>query len=255
MSGSSEQFDQRISENLAEVQTRLRAACQASGRNVSKITLVAVTKTFPMEAVTAGVAAGLTDFGENRVQELAQKAEALPGEYGGGDIRWHLIGPLQRNKAKLALQYADLFHSLDSHRLAEALDRRCDEMDRTLECLIQVNVSGEESKSGLAPEEALDFLNEMERFERLKIRGLMTLAAPAETHEARERIVRPQLRRLRELRDAYHGPASLDFLSMGMSEDLEIAVEEGATHVRIGSALFGERETSTAMQAFPAGPT
>jgi PLP dependent protein len=253
-SAEAEHYDQRISANLAEVRARIERACVNSGRDVSKLTLVGVTKTFPLAAVSAGIGAGLTDFGENRVQELAEKAELVPGKYGGGDVCWHLIGPLQRNKVKSALQYMDLFHALDSVRLAEALNRRCADMDRTLECLVQVNVSREESKSGVVPEEAHAFVDEMAGFEHLTIRGFMTLAAPAETHDARERVVRPQFKLLRQLRDSYRGGASLDLLSMGMSDDLEVAVEEGATHVRIGSALFGERETSATSSAFPSSP-
>ncbi|MFN3596241.1 MAG: YggS family pyridoxal phosphate-dependent enzyme [Rubricoccaceae bacterium] len=230
-----------LGERVAAVRARIGRACAVAGRDASEVTLVAVTKTHPPEAVAAAQAAGLTDFGENRVQELVAKASELPGVTRGGRVRWHLIGPLQRNKTRDAVAYADVFHALDSLRLAEALSRRLVAAERTLECFVQVNVSGEASKSGVAPEEAHALVDAAHALPGLCVVGLMTLAAPAETPAALEALVRPQLRQLRALRDAYAGPAPLRLLSMGMSGDLEVAVEEGATHVRIGTDLFGRR--------------
>ena len=207
--------------------------------------LIAVSKTFSIEVVEAGIEAGLTDFGENRVQELEEKTETVRGEYGGGAIRWHLIGSLQRNKAKTAVEVADTFHALDSDRLARELDKRAARVDRVLPCFVQVNVSGEDSKSGQAPGDLHAFLDRLSDCEHLKIVGLMTLAAPAADEDELETVVRPQFRLLRELAASYDAEGNdrvdLSRLSMGMSGDYEIAIEEGATDVRIGSAIFGAR--------------
>ncbi len=216
-----------------------------AGRDPDDVRLVAVSKTFPLEVVQVGIEAGLTDFGENRVQELEEKGEALPGVLGGGAIRWHLIGSLQRNKARTAVALADVFHALDSDRLARELDKRAARTERVLPCFVQVNVSGEDSKSGLAPDGLHAFLDRLAAFDHLQVVGLMTLAAPATAEGDLETVVRPQFRLLRELAASYDASAAprvrLDRLSMGMSGDFEVAVEEGATDVRIGSALFGSR--------------
>lgn len=230
-----------IAERVAHIRARIAQACARAGRPPAEVTLVAVTKTYSVETIRAAVAAGLRDFGENRVQELVEKATAVPGEAAGGAVHWHLIGPLQRNKARDAARYADTFHALDSLRLAEALDGRAEAEGRVLPCLVQVNVSGEGTKSGVAPEEAHAFLDRLAPLAHLRAVGLMTLAAPAGTAERLEAVVRPQFRRLRRLAETYPG-APLRLLSMGMSGDYEVAVEEGATHVRVGSALFGARE-------------
>jgi pyridoxal phosphate enzyme (YggS family) len=230
----------RIADRAAEVRERIAAACARAGRDPAGVTLVAVTKTHPPEVVRAAVAAGLRDLGENRVQELVEKSDAVPGAARGGAVRWHLVGHLQRNKAREAVARADLFHALDSARLAEALDRRAAEAGRVLECLVQVNVSAEASKSGVPPGEAHALLDALAGFSGLRVVGLMTLAAPVETAAELERVVRPQLRLLRRLAETYPG-GPLPVLSMGMSGDFEVAVEEGATHVRLGTALFGSR--------------
>lgn len=228
------------------VRARIAAACERAGRDPSAVRLIAVTKTFPAEVVRAGIEAGLTDFGENRVQELEEKAGAVPGTVGGGSIRWHLIGSLQRNKAKKAVEIADAFHALDSDRLAKELDKRAAAAGRVLPCFVQVNVSGEDTKSGFAPEDVHAFLDRLAAFEHLRVVGLMTLAAPVETDDELETVVRPQFRRLRALAESYDASANprvaLERLSMGMSGDFEVAVEEGATDVRLGSVLFGARE-------------
>lgn len=233
-----------IQQRLESVRERIENACARVGRRPEELTLVAVTKAFPLEVVQAAVAAGLTDFGENRVQELITKSEAVPGEVLGGAIRWHLIGPLQRNKAKEAARCADSFHALDSLRLAETLNRRAELANRIVPCMVQVNVSGEATKSGVAPENLPELLDGLGAFDSLNITGLMTLAAPARSDAELETVVRPQFRRLRELaeaNDAGHSSSQLRHLSMGMSGDFEVAIEEGATHIRLGSVLFGAR--------------
>jgi len=233
-----------ILQRLVAVRVRVEKACARVGRPPEEVTLIAVTKMFSLEVVQAAVAAGLTDFGENRVQELVTKSDAVPGEVLGGAIRWHLIGPLQRNKAKEAARCADSFHALDSLRLAETLNRRAELLDRTVPCMVQVNVSGEATKSGVAPKNLPELLAGLGSFSNLSITGLMTLAAPAHCYDELETVVRPQFRRLRELAEANAvGPPSgqLRHLSMGMSSDFEVAIEEGATHIRLGSVLFGAR--------------
>jgi PLP dependent protein len=227
---------------LGVVRERIAGACRRAGRSPDSVTLVGVTKTFPFAAVHAAIDAGLLHFGENKVQELVAKATEIPGAFNGGAISWHMIGHLQRNKARDVAALADVFEALDSLRLARELDRRAEAEGRIIPCYVQVNVSGEESKFGIEPEALPAFLDGLEPFEHLAIRGLMTLAAPVDDPEK----VRPQFRLLRSLRDGRPQGSNprirLEDLSMGMSDDFEVAIEEGATHVRIGSAIFGPRE-------------
>ena len=229
----------QIADRRARVLDRIAAAAARAGRDAGAVTLVAVTKTHPLATVRAAVEAGCRDLGENRAQELAEKADALPGEVRGGDVRWHAIGSLQRNKARDVAAHADLFHALDSPRLARALDARAAEAGRVLDVLVQLNISGEASKSGVAPDAAGDLVALADACSHLRVVGLMGMAAPAETGAEAERVVRPAFRRLRAAFEA--SPVPLRELSMGMSGDFELAVEEGATLVRVGSALFGTR--------------
>lgn len=235
----------RFADRIDRVRARIAAAAARAGRSPDEVTLVAVTKTHPATTVREAVAAGLLDLGENRVQELAEKAAAVPGEADGGAVRWHLIGSLQRNKARDAVRYASLVHGVDSPRLAEALSAKAGDAERVLPVLVQVNVSGEASKHGVAPEVAHDLMAAVAEQPHLALVGVMGLAAPAEGAAETERIVRPAFQRLRALFDTYAGPHRdrLAVVSMGMSGDFEMAVEEGATHVRVGSALFGARGT------------
>ncbi len=226
-----------IAERLEDVRERIVQACQRAGRRTDEITIVGVTKTFPVEMVAAAREAGLRDFGENRAQELISKAEAMPGTVRGGAIRWHMIGHLQRNKARDVVACADVFHALDSLRLAGALDGRAAEADRVLPCFVQVNVSDEASKFGLDPGEAAEMVRRLAEHEHLRVVGLMTLASPAADPED----VRPQFRRLRRLFETCSSLTPMSSLSMGMSGDFDVAIEEGATHVRLGTILFGRR--------------
>lgn len=236
-----------IADNLTAVRERIVAAARRAGRDPAGVTLVAVTKTHPPELIAEALAAGVVDLGENRVQEAAEKIEALSAQRAA--IRWHLIGHLQRNKAKLAAGLFDLIHSVDSLRLAETLARHVSP-ERPLPILLQVNVSGEASKEGfdlaggLENRQALEaLLHQVEQIVALPglaVRGLMTIA-PIVDHPEQ---ARPVFRRLRELRDelARRFPqATWDELSMGMTDDFEAAVAEGATIVRVGRAIFGER--------------
>lgn len=217
-----------IAENLAAVSHRIHRAAERAGRSPEEVTLIAVAKTFPVETVREALRAGVRHVGENRVQEAVPKAAALAGD----PLRpvWHMVGHLQTNKAKTAVQTFDIIHSVDSLRLARAISRHA---DRPVPVLLEVNVAGEATKFGVAPEEAGRLAREIERLPGLELRGLMTVAPPAADPEE----VRPVFRRLRELRDAL----GLRELSMGMTDDFEVAIEEGATMVRIGRAIFGER--------------
>ena len=225
---------------LAEVRRRTEQAARRSRRAPEEITLVGVSKTQPVEMLKLALEAGLEDFGENRVQE----ADAKITELGREAARWHLIGHLQANKARRAVLLFDCIHSLDSAALAQRLDRLCAETGREdLPVLIQVDLAGEETKSGASEEELPELVAAVTACEHLSLRGLMTL--PPFFDEAER--VRPFFQRLRELRDALHSRQAFGSgrgeLSMGMSNDYEIAIEEGATMVRVGTAIFGERLT------------
>jgi pyridoxal phosphate enzyme (YggS family) len=221
-----------------EVRQRISLRATHCHRSAHEITLIAVTKTHPVETLRAGLAAGATDLAENRVQE----AEPKILELGRDAARWHLIGHLQANKARRAVKLFDLIHSVDSIELAQRLQRLCEEEKREqLPILIQVDLAGEETKSGI-PEQDLNQLIEVVReCERLQLRGLMAL--PPFFDDAEK--VRPYFKRLRELRDEHqhqgHFGSTPGELSMGMTNDFEVAIDEGATMLRVGTALFGER--------------
>lgn len=231
----------RIAANIADVKARIAAAAQRAGRQPEDVTLVAVTKTYPAEYVAAAAHAGVTDMGENKVQEALPKITAISNDLSI-DVRWHLIGHLQTNKAKAAVENFDLIHSVDSIRLAKEINRHAQAAGRIMPVLLQVNVSGEESKGGFEPGEVAANLQEiLEGCEHLFIEGFMTMAPFVEPEQAR-----PSFRALRELRDSMlskisHKRLGGRHLSMGMSNDFEVAVEEGATMVRVGSSLFGAR--------------
>ncbi len=217
-----------IVERLAAVRAEIERACERAGRDPASVTLVAVTKTHPLEIVREAVEAGLTDLGENRAQEFVPKAEAAAG--AGLAPRWHFIGHLQRNKVRQVAPHIDVLHSVDSERLVAEIERRA---ARPLPCYIEVNVAGEASKQGVAPEELPALLASAAAASNVEVAGLMTIAPLVDEPEE----VRPVFRRLRELAHA-HG---LDGLSMGMTDDYAVAIEEGATIVRVGRAIFGDR--------------
>lgn len=224
-----------LAENIARVRERMAAAARRSGRSVDDVTLVAVTKTVAVEVIKEAVALGLEDLGENRVQELLAKQPYIEG------ARWHLIGHLQRNKVRQVWDKVELIHSVDSLALARELDKRAASGGRRIKVLIEVNVAGEASKFGLAPEAVPSFIKEASGFTGLNIMGLMTVAPLTEDPEK----VRPVFRRLAALRrevEAMHlSGVNMRYLSMGMSNDFEVAIEEGANLVRIGTAIFGPR--------------
>ncbi|MCL6335714.1 YggS family pyridoxal phosphate-dependent enzyme [Pectobacterium carotovorum subsp. carotovorum] len=224
--------------NLAAVQMRIAAACQRVGRDPATVRLLPVSKTKPENRLRMAHAAGCRILGENKVQEAFRKWEAMQDLT---DLQWSVIGHLQTNKAKLVARFATEFQALDSLRLAEALDRRLQIEGRSLDVFVQVNTSGEASKYGLSPENVPAFIQALPAFPTLRVRGLMTLALfSSEAERVRQCFIR-----LRNLRDKLQQNApvgiGLDKLSMGMSGDFEIAIEEGATVVRVGQAIFGAR--------------
>ncbi len=248
-----------LQQRLEYVRQRIQQACQRAGRSPESVTLVAVTKGVPIEAMREAIALGVRDIGENRVQESSAKRLALGSgleALGSGlqptasslqPVRWHLIGHVQRNKAKRATELFQVIHSVDSSELAEALDRHAADAGRITEVFMQVNVSGEATKFGCRPDDAVALGRTITQLPHLKLTGLMTIAPFAEDPET----VRPVFRQLRALRDRLqqqlvsqspnHLITQLQ-LSMGMSHDFEVAIEEGADMVRIGTAIFGQRD-------------
>jgi len=223
-----------FAERLAAVNERIACACERAGRQADEVTVVAVAKTVGPDAVTAAAECGQAIIGENRVQEAAQKIPRCPGY-----LDWHMVGHLQRNKVRAAVGLFSMVHSVDSPRLLESLNDACGQAGTTLPVCLQVNVSGEGSKSGMAPEEGPAILARCGELMNLDVVGLMTI--PPFTPDPED--ARPFFGRLRELRDAWRESTGfpLEHLSMGMSGDFEVAVEEGATMVRLGTALFGTR--------------
>jgi PLP dependent protein len=230
-------WDRRLEERLGAVRERVARSLERGGRS-GGVRIVAVTKGQPAEAVSAALRAGLEAIGENRIQELETKVEAL----GRGSAEWHMIGHLQRNKARTGIARFDWIHSVDSLRLARTLSQEAGRAGVTVRGLLQVNVSGEETKGGFEPAAAVSALPALEPLAGLEIHGLMTMAPWTDDAD----VLRRTFRRTRELLErcerevpgVFHGRE----LSMGMSNDFEIAIEEGATMVRLGTVLFGERE-------------
>jgi pyridoxal phosphate enzyme (YggS family) len=226
-----------ISDSLSILRGRIAAASARAGRDPREVKLVAVSKNIDVERIVLAVEAGVRDFGENRVQEAAEK---IPRVHA--DVTWHFVGHLQRNKAKDAVELFSLIHSLDSIRLARELDRRCEMADSTIDLLLQVNISGEATKFGVPPEMARDVLLEIARYERLRVRGLMVIAPYSDNPEDARPWFSQARQLMRELGRLSISNVSMDELSMGMSGDYEVAIEEGATIIRVGTAIFGERQ-------------
>jgi len=230
-----------VAENIARIRERVARAAGRAGVSADSITLMAVSKTVEPERIRQAYEAGLRVFGENRVQEFAEKAPAFTGL---ADAHWHLIGHLQSNKAKKAVELFQSVDSVDSLRLAEKLNQSAGQMNRTLPILIEIKIGDEESKSGIPADSAEldDLLKSITLLEHLQVRGLMTVPPFTEDPEG----ARPYFRKLRELRDAIAAlrlqRVEMETLSMGMSHDFEVAIEEGSTCVRVGSSIFGARD-------------
>ena len=220
-----------ISENLKRVQDRIAKATRRSGRATDAVTLIAVTKTWPADVVQHAVDAGAWVLGESRVQEAQHKVNAVTGP-----VSWHLVGHLQRNKVKIALPLFDLIHSVDTLRLANEISRQAVRQNTAVRVLVQVNTSGEASKFGASPCEAIDLVGRVDELAGIDVAGLMTIGTPD------PKAVRSNFVALREIGDriARHLP-HVSALSMGMTGDFEVAIEEGATMVRVGAAIFGQR--------------
>ncbi len=219
------------------MRVRIAAACARAGRDPATVRMVVVAKTYGPERVREAAECGVTVFGENKVQEAKAKIPLCPG-----NLSWHMVGHLQRNKVKDAVPLFDMIHSVDSVRLLETVDRMSEEAGKTMPVLVEVNVSGESSKFGLAPESVPEVLEASNKLNHVNVVGLMTM--PPFTEDPAK--ARPHFRQLRELRDQWRARTGmpLDELSMGMTNDFEVAIEEGATWIRIGTALFGERGTA-----------
>lgn len=229
-----------MSERIVRIKDRMAQACARVGRDPSEVTLLPVSKTFDDQAIRRAVSLGYKRFGENRTQEIAQKTPLL----ADCDIQWVVIGQLQTNKAKDVARLAHELQSLDRLELAEALDRRLQLEGRAIDVLVQVKTSPEETKAGLEPTGLIPFLKQLSGFQTLRVKGLMTMAILSEDESA----VRRCFAQLRQLRDQARQEAisgiELDRLSMGMSGDFELAIEEGSTEIRVGSAIFGARDYS-----------
>ena len=228
-----------LTENVKQVEERICRACERAGRDRQDVTLIAVSKTKPVSDIEEVMSAGIIDFGENKVQELKDKYEILPK-----DLRWHMIGHLQRNKVKYLPGRAVMIHSVDSLSLAEEISKEYMKHGLTADILLEVNVAGEESKFGVAPDDVLPLVKEIAKLDHIHVEGLMTIAPFVENAEEN----RPVFRKLRQIsvdiKEQNIDNISMNALSMGMTVDYDVAVEEGATMVRVGTAIFGKRNYS-----------
>lgn len=228
-----------VCENYLAVEEKVKEACRRAGRSRDEVTLIAVSKTKPMSMIEGLLPLGVVDFGENKVQELTAKEEALPSH-----IRWHMIGHLQRNKVKYIVDKAFLIHSVDSLRLAEAISQEAGKKNVTANILIEVNVAGEDSKFGVRPEETAALAEAISKLPNISVKGLMTIAPFVENAEENREVFR-NLRKLSvDIEEKKFNNVTMAVLSMGMTGDYEVAIEEGATMVRVGTGIFGERDYS-----------
>ncbi|MCD8249157.1 MAG: YggS family pyridoxal phosphate-dependent enzyme [Lachnospiraceae bacterium] len=225
-----------VTENLREVERRVSEACVRAGRNRDEVTLIAVSKTKPVEMLKEAYEAGARAFGENKVQELCEKYDQLPE-----DIDWHLIGHLQRNKVKYVVGKAAMIHSVDSLRLAQEISREAEKKGVEVDILIEVNVAEEESKFGVSVAETEELVREAAALPHIHVQGLMTIAPQVEKSEENRPIFRALKKLAVDIKMKNIDNVNMDELSMGMTGDYETAIEEGATMVRVGTGIFGER--------------
>ncbi len=225
-----------VCENYRVVEEKVENACKRAGRNREEVTLIAVSKTKPVSMIEELLPLGVRDFGENKVQELTAKEEELPK-----DIHWHMIGHLQRNKVKYVVDKVCMIHSVDSLRLAQEISKEAVKHDLVMPVLVEVNVAGEESKFGVSVEEAPSLVEEISKLPGIHVNGLMTIAPYVEDPEENRSVFR-NLRKLSvDIGEKNFDNVTMNVLSMGMTGDYEVAIEEGATHVRVGTGIFGER--------------
>ena len=225
-----------IQENIKLVEENIKKACEKVGRDVNEVTLIAVSKTKPYTAIEEALPTGVKDYGENKVQELCDKYEILPK-----DIKWHMIGHLQRNKVKYLVGKASLIHSVDSIRLAEQIEKEYAKAGEIANILIEVNMAQEESKFGITSEETEQLVREIAKFPHIRIKGLMTIAPYTDNPESNRVYFRNMKKLSVDIENKNIDNVSMSVLSMGMTGDYQVAVEEGATLVRVGTGIFGER--------------
>ena len=225
-----------LKDQLQEVEKRIQAACDRAGRKREEVTLIAVSKTKPVETLQEAYDLGVRIFGENKVQELTAKYEALPK-----DIHWHMIGHLQTNKVKYIIDKAELIHSVDSLKLAETIEKEAAKHDLIADILVEVNVAEEESKFGMKMEEVIPFVEKVSAFPHVRVRGLMTIAPFVEDPEENRSIFADLHKLYIHIKKKNHDNDTVSVLSMGMTNDYEVAIEEGATMVRVGTGIFGAR--------------
>ncbi len=226
-----------LKDNLREVEENILNACKKSGRNREEVTLIAVSKTKPIDMLDEIYQEGIRDFGENKVQELSMKYEEMPK-----DIRWHMIGHLQRNKVKQVIDKACLIHSVDSYRLAEEINIQAKKKNIVVPILVEINIAEEESKFGIHKEDAIQLVEDIASLENIKIEGLMTIA-PYVTNPEDNREYFHNIKQLSvDITKKNIDNVTMNVLSMGMTGDYTVAIEEGATHVRVGTGIFGARD-------------
>ena len=231
-----------VAENIREVEAKIAAAAAKSGRKAEDILLLAVSKTKPVELIGEAVQAGCVSLGENKVQEIMEKYEPMMDYAPAGDrIHWHLIGHLQTNKVKYIIDKVDMIHSVESLKLAQEIEKRAAQKELVMDVLIEVNMGGEESKFGVAPEETEALLREIAAMAHIRVRGLMTVAPFVENQEENREVFRQIRELLVDMNSKEIDNIKMDTLSMGMTGDYEVAIEEGATIVRVGTGIFGER--------------
>ena len=228
-----------LKDQLEDVEARIQAACRRAGRSRDEVTLIAVSKTKPVETLREAYDLGVRVFGENKVQELTAKYEALPD-----DIHWHMIGHLQTNKVIYIIDKVDLIHSVDSLKLAETIEKEAEKHALTADILVEVNVAQEESKFGLKTEEVIPFIEKISGFSHVNVRGLMTIAPFVENPEENRTIFADLHQLSVDISNKNIDNVNVSILSMGMTNDYEIAIEEGATMVRVGTGIFGARNYS-----------
>lgn len=228
-----------VAENYREVDRRVGEACARSGRNRKEVTLIAVSKTKPVELIREAMDAGADVFGENKVQELCDKYEQLPKT-----LHWHLIGHLQRNKVKYIVDKVDLIHSVDSMRLAEEISKEAEKKQTDVKVLIEVNVAQEESKFGVSVDETEELVRKIAKLPRIHVLGLMTIAPNVSDPEENRPVFRTLKKLAVDIKMKNIDNVRMDVLSMGMTGDYQVAIEEGATMVRVGTGIFGERNYS-----------
>lgn len=226
-----------VKENLDIVREKIKNSCTVSNRKIDEVTLLAVTKTVDVDKVLEAIENGVTDVGENKPQELARKYEVI-----GDKVNWHLIGSLQTNKVKYIIDKVYMIHSLDRIALCEEIQKRAEKIHKTINCLVQINISKEESKHGIYKEDAIDFIKEVaNNYNNIKIKGLMTMAPFTENKDEVRKVFRGLKELAVEIDKLNINNVSMEYLSMGMSNDYEIAIEEGSNIVRVGTSIFGAR--------------